>query len=97
MASEEILPENIVHPHSVFMRSFSIAEDDAVWGDFECGFGACEEGEVAKVSVANGEIIADGNVVMSKVFVEHRVYIIEAIFWVFVFVELAHNDASYIC
>ena len=96
MASEEILPEKIVHLHSVFMCSFNIAEDDAVWGDFECGFDACEEGEVTKMSVANGEIIADGNVVMAKIFVEHCVHIVEAVFWVFVFIELAHNDASHI-
>ena len=71
-------------------------EDNAIWGDFEGGFGACKEGEVTKVSVTNGEIVADGNVIMAKVFMEHCIHIVEAVLWVFVFIELAHDDASHI-
>jgi hypothetical protein len=76
--------------------SILIAEGDAVWCDFECGFGACEEREVAKVSVAYREVVANGDVVMLEVFVEHRVHIVEAVLRMFVFVELTHDDASHI-
>ena len=74
----------------------AIAKCDAIGSDLEGGFGACEEGEVAKVSVAYREVVANGDAVMLEVFVEHRVHIVEAIFRMFVFVELSHDDASHI-
>ena len=66
---------------------------DAFGGDFECGFGTSKEGEVAKVGVAYGEVVTDWDVIVAKVFVEHRVHIVEAVLRMFVLVELAHNDA----
>ena len=68
----------------------------AFGGNFESGLGASKEGEVAKVGVAYGEIVTDGDVVVTKVFMEHRVHIVEAVLRMFVFIELAHNDASHI-
>lgn len=46
-----------------------IAKCDAIGSNLEGGFGACEEGEVAKVSVAYGEVKADGDVVVLHIFV----------------------------
>lgn len=46
------------------------------------------------MSVAYGEVEADGDVVVLHIFVEHRVHIVEAVLWVFVFVELSHDNAS---
>ena len=46
------------------------------------------------MGVAYGEVVTDGDVVVAKVFVEHRVHIVEAVLWMFVFIELAHDDAS---
>ena len=69
-------------------------EDCAFGSDFECGLGASEEGEVAEVGMAHGKVITDGDVVVAKVFVEHGIHVVEAVLWVFVFVELSHDDAS---
>ena len=66
---------------------------DAFGGDFESGLGASKEGEVAKVGVAYGEIVTDGDVVVAKVFVEYGIHIVEAVLRMFVLVELAHDDA----
>ena len=71
-----------------------IAKRDAIGSDLEGGFGACEEGEVAKVGVAYGEVKADGEVVVLHIFMEHRVHIVEAVLWMLVLVELSHDDAS---
>ena len=71
-----------------------IAKRDAIGSNLEGGFGACEEGEVAKVGVAYGEVKADGDVVVLHIFMEHRVHIVEAVFWMLVLVELSHDDAS---
>ena len=67
---------------------------DAFGGDFECGFGTSKEGEVAKVGVAYGEVVTDGDVVVAKVFMEYGIHIVEAVLRMFVLVELAHDDAS---
>ena len=72
----------------------AIAKCDAIGSDLEGGFGTCEEREVAQVSVAYGEVKADGDIVVLHVFVEHRIHIVEAVFWMLVFVELSHDDAS---
>lgn len=71
----------------------AIAKCDAIGSDLEGGFGACEEGEVAKVGVAYGEVVTDGDVVVAKVFVEYGIHIVEAVLRMFVLVELAHDDA----
>ena len=44
--------------------------------------------------MAYGEVVANGDVPMLQIFVEHRVHIVEAILWVLVFVELAHDDGA---
>lgn len=69
-------------------------EGGAFGGDFEGGFGASKEREVAKVGVAYGEVVTDRDIVVTKVFMEHGIHIVEAILWVFVLIELAHDDAS---
>ena len=46
-----------------------IAKRDAIGSNLESGFGACEEGEVAKVGVTYGEVKADGDVVVLHIFV----------------------------
>ena len=66
---------------------------DAFGGDFEGGLGTNKEGEVAKVGVAHGEVVTDGDVVVAKVFVEYGIHIVEAVLRMFVLVELAHDDA----
>ena len=71
-----------------------VVECDAIGGDGEGSLGASEEGEVAKMGVANGEVVADGDVVVAKVFVEHGVHVVEAVLRVFIFVELTYDNAS---
>lgn len=50
-------------------KLMAIAKCDAIGSDLEGGFGTCEEREVAKVSVAYGEVKADGDVVVLHIFV----------------------------
>ena len=71
-----------------------IAEGGAIGSDLESGLGASEEGEVTKMGVAYGEVVADGYVVVAKVLVKHLVHIVEAVLWVFVLAELSHDDTS---
>ena len=86
-----IIPET----HKDLARKLTgVVKCDAIGGDGEGSFGASEEGEVAKMGVANGEVVADGDVVVAKVFVEHGVHVVEAVLWVFVFIELPYDDTS---
>ena len=71
-----------------------VVESDTIGSDFEGSHSTSEEGEVAKVGMAYGEVVTDGDVVVAKVFMEHGVHVVEAILWVLVFIELSHDDAS---
>ena len=44
--------------------------------------------------MAYGEVVADGDVPMLQIFVEHGVHIVEAVFWVLVFIELTYYDGT---
>jgi len=62
-------------------------------GDAEGGAGADGHGEVFEVAVADGKVVADGDVVVLQVFVEHGVHVVEATVGMFVFGELSDDDA----
>ena len=44
--------------------------------------------------MAYWEVVADGDVPVLEVLVEHRVHVGETAFWVFVFGELAYDDGA---
>ena len=41
-----------------------------------------------------GEVVANGDMPMLQIFVEHGIHIVEATLWVLIFVELANDDGT---
>ena len=46
------------------------------------------------MAVANREVVANGNVVVLQVFMEHIVHVSKPAIWMFVFSELSNNNTS---